>query len=241
MKKLSLLIAFLLLGGIAAYAVLQEDEPDIVFDSPPTPKNSSSEASSVSSQSDAMPRSVSINVPFASQAPLINWDMPYQEACEEASLILVHHYLSGDPLTLEKMDQSILDLVEYEKSQKLPADVTIEQLAKVAQTKYGYRTTIIEYPSIDDIKRELSAGNPVIVPLAGRDLGNPYYSGEGPWYHMLVIIGYDSRHFITNDVGTKRGAGYKYTYDTLMNSIHNWTGMKEEIQSGLPVALVILP
>lgn len=241
MKKLSLLIAFLLLGGIAAYAVLQEDTPGIVFDSPPTAVSSLSSSSSVPPQSDAMPRSVIINVPFASQAPHGNWDMPYQEACEEASLILVHYYLSRDPLTLEKMDQSILDLVAYEESQGLPADVTITQLAEVAEGKYGYTAIILNDPSVDDIKRELSAGNPVIVPLAGRDLGNPYYSGEGPWYHMLVIIGYDSRHFITNDVGTKRGAGYKYTYDTLMNAIHNWTGVKEEIQSGLPVALVILP
>ncbi len=89
------------------------------------------------------------------------------------------------------------------------------------------------------MKNELAKGYPIIVPMAGRDLGNPYFSGEGPWYHALVIIGYDKTSFITNDPGTRRGEHYRYKYDVLMNAIHDWTGVKENIRDGRKVALVV--
>jgi len=70
-------------------------------------------------------------------------------------------------------------------------------------------------------------------------LGNPYFSGEGPWYHMLVITWYDHRGFITNDPGTKRGEGYHYDEATLINAIHDWTGVKENIAQGGKSMLII--
>ncbi|MBU1911108.1 hypothetical protein KKG16_01695, partial [Patescibacteria group bacterium] len=91
------------------------------------------------------------------------------------------------------------------------------------------------------IKEELIKGNPIIIPAAGRDLDNPYFSGEGPWYHMLVIKGYDKKRFITNDPGTRRGEGYKYEYSVLLNAVHDWTGIKEDIRNGDQIMLVIRP
>jgi len=95
-----------------------------------------------------------------------------------------------------------------------------------------------------DVKEELAEGNPVIIPAAGRDLGNPYFSGKGPWYHALVIIGFrrgwtGRRYFIVNDPGTKRGKSYEYNVETLLNAIHDWTGVKEEIRNG-PKVMVVL-
>lgn len=253
MKRLLLLAigAFLTVGVVVA-TVLKEERPELVIDRPQTQAASSSPAGNGASaqaaaaggrasqaQAEQLPRSVSIAVPFASQAPFANWGMPYQEACEEASLILVHYYLAEKTLSLEQMDRAILDLVAYEEQHGYPPDVTIAELARIAEDYYGYSTRILSDPTIDGIKAEIAKGNPVIVPLAGRDLGNPYYSGEGPWYHMLVITGFDSRNFITNDVGTKRGKGYTYRFNTLMNAIHDWTGVKEEIRQGKSVALVV--
>jgi len=68
---------------------------------------------------------------------------------------------------------------------------------------------------------------------------NPYFSGEGPWYHMLVLTGYGWWDFITNDPGTRRGAGYEYRFSTLLNAIHDWTGIKEEIRKGRSAVLVL--
>jgi hypothetical protein len=39
---------------------------------------------------------------------------------------------------------------------------------------------------------------------------------------MLVIKGYDNNEFITNEVGTKRGDGFKYKYQQLIDAVHDW-------------------
>lgn len=180
-------------------------------------------------------------MPFQPQAPFRNWDPLHEEACEEASLLLVHHYLSEKPLTEARMEEEIQELVAWEESHGYEIDVTIAELAVIAQQKYGYRTRILENVTAETLEAELAQGNPVIAPFAGRDLGNPYFSGEGPWYHMLVVIGFDDDEFITNDVGTRRGKQYRYRKDVLLNALHDWNGVKEEIRGGAKRALVLLP
>ena len=39
---------------------------------------------------------VNLEVPFTSQAPYAIWDELHNEACEEAALITVNHYLKGE-------------------------------------------------------------------------------------------------------------------------------------------------
>jgi hypothetical protein len=155
------------------------------------------------------------------------------------SLIMVHHYLAGETLTREQAEQEILDLVKWETEHGYPWDVTIVELGEIAEKYYGYTPEVIENPTVETLKRLLVDGNPIIVPAAGRDLGNPYFSGEGPWYHMLVLTGYDWWNFITNDPGTKRGEGYTYRFSVLLDVIHDWTGVKEEIRMGPRRVLVL--
>ncbi len=40
---------------------------------------------------------------------------------------------------------------------------------------------------------------------------------------MLVIKGYNKNGFITNDPGTRRGADFAYSYETLEKAISDWT------------------
>lgn len=177
---------------------------------------------------------------FVAQAPHANWDMPYQEACEEASLLIVHHYLNGTPLSPDIADAEIKTMVEWQNEHfGSYEDTTAAQVKQIAEEHLGHPARVIYDPTIEDIKAELAQGNPVLVPAAGRDLGNPYFSGEGPWYHMLVIVGYDEDEFITHDVGTRRGENYRYDQEVLYNAIHDWTGVKEEIRTGRK-AMVIL-
>lgn len=180
-------------------------------------------------------------MPFVSQAPHGNWDMPYQEACEEASLILVHHYLSKASLNADIMDRAILDMVAFEESRGLPPDINMLELAEVAEEMFGYDTEVYEGNdvTIERIEEELANGNPVILPLAGQDIGNPYFSGDGPPYHVLVVLGYNSRDFITHDVGTRHGENYAYRKEVLMSAIHDWTGDKDMIRSGPRRMLVV--
>ena len=137
------------------------------------------------------------------------------------------------------MDKEILDIVAWETEHGYPQDVTVEELAAIARDYYGHSAEVRTDVSEASVKAEIASGNPVIFPLAGREIGNPYYSGEGPWYHMLVVTGYDASRFVTNDVGTRRGEDYAYPYATLLDAVHDWTGVKEEIGSG-PKAMLIV-
>lgn len=242
MKRLFLLSIALLLSACA---------PQNIEEVAPREQPSSSSSSSLSASSYAprptphappptpLPPTVSLPIPFSPQAPSANWDQLHEESCEEMSLIMVHHFLAGTPLAREQAEREIQEMVQWETKHGFPQDVTVGELGKIAEQYYGYRSRITIEPTVNDLKRELTDGHPVIVPAAGRDLGNPYFSGEGPWYHMLVLRGYGFWGFVTNDPGTKRGEGYVYRFSTLMDAIHDWTGVKEEIRKGRRAVLII--
>lgn len=169
-----------------------------------------------------LPAKITIEMPFTSQAPLTNWDALHEDACEEASLIMVMHYLKHTKITSkESAEEEIQQMVKWEDENNYGGSITLQQLADVAK-HYGFTKYHIESVTLANIKTELSKANPVIVPAAGRELDNPNFKSPGPIYHMLVIKGYDKDGFITNDPGTRKGEGFRYTFDNLINAIHNW-------------------
>lgn len=182
-----------------------------------------------------LPEKAILNVPFTPQAPFADWNPPFDEACEEASLIMVHYYLNGEKLTLEKANTQIILMTTWLEENGYEVDINIDQLKQIVENYYQNRTVYVYKNSqvtIENIKKLINAGHPVIIPAAGQLLENPYFRGAGPPYHMLVITGFDNNYFYTNDPGTKNGESFKYTYDNLMNSIHDWNGSKENIESG---------
>lgn len=187
-----------------------------------------------------IPESVNLAVPFTPQAPHANWDLPYQEACEEASLLMVARYKNSETISSsEDANKEIGQLVDFENG--FFGDykhTTAEQTAEIAREYYGFKNTEVIYDfTVLDIKKELSRGNPVIVPAAGRQLPNPYFRTPGPLYHMLVIRGYTKDKFITNDPGTKRGEEFVYKYEDLLNAVHDWNG--GEVEGGQKVMIVV--
>lgn len=193
----------------------------------------------------ALPVSMNLAVPFTSQAPHGNWDEPYQEACEEASVYMVHAYFSGmdeGQIPADTADQDLLKIVEFEMElYGFYKDTTTEQTGMFAEFMYGHAYQVLKNPSVEDIQRKLVQGHPVIVPAAGRLLGNPYFTAPGPIYHMLVVRGYtQDGQFIVNDPGTYRGEAYLYDFDTVMNAMHDWNG-EGEITEGGKVVLVLSP
>ncbi len=174
------------------------------------------------------------NFPFQSQAPFANWDELHDEACEEAALILVYYYFSGKSLSKEVMDEQILKMVDWQ-IQKWGShkDLTVSEVGEVAHSFYSMDNFKFEENiGIDDIKQEIAQGHPVILPTAGRLLGNPYFRSPGPVYHMVVAIGYDNNTIIVQDVGTRRGDHYKYSQTILFNAIHDWNGSYDNIEQG---------
>ena len=178
--------------------------------------------------SSALPSQKNLKVPFTSQAPLANWDHAHEEACEEASALMVDAFWHNRSLSDKTAIDAELVTVENWEVEKFGyyEDTTAAETTTILKEYYKLpKTTVKAITSWDDVKREIAAGRPVIVPTAGRDLHNPNFTGAGPAYHNIVIKGYlkDGR-LITNDPGTRKGADYIYSADVLWNAIHDWTG-----------------
>ena len=192
-----------------------------------------------------LPARVSHAVPFSPQAPFGNWSQPYQDACEEASVAMAMAWVRGEAsLPPERARDEILDAVAFEDYNfGYHRDTALRETAKLITHLYGYPNISIAYDiSTQDIKRELAVGNIAIVPASGLVLQNPHYTVP-PAYHMVVVTGYDDAAgaFIVNDPGTKRGAGWRYSYQTLERAIHDWTGNPQTILEGRSGMIVVRP
>lgn len=198
--------------------------------------------------SEVVPKNVLLNIPFASQAPFGNWDDPrQQDACEEASSLMVAHWLSGDVLTRENAEREILAIADYEEKKygsfhDTSAADTIERIIK---KYFDYdNVELRENVSLDDIKQELFKGNALIIPMDGQKLKNPYYTAPGPERHMLVVRGYDvsKKEFITNDPGTKKGEKYRYDENLFYGAMRDYpTGDHAPIMEIKKDMIVIKP
>jgi len=185
-----------------------------------------------------LPDQVSLTVPYTMQAPFNVWDALHEDACEEASLIMVKHSIDGTPMgTQEQADKEITDLVHWEEQHGYGKSITLEQLNQIAKDYYGLNNgQVVQTSSIDEVKTELAGGHPVILGMAGKLLPNPYFSNGGPNYHMLVAKGYDSTGIITDEPGTFHGDGFHYDYSAFYAAIHNWNA--QDITSGQKAYLV---
>ena len=162
-----------------------------------------------------LPSSAYLKVPFITQAPLeteANWRL-HEESCEEAALLQAYLYETDKTMTKEEANQEILKMIDWEKEYfGKHKDLYAKDMQKFI---IGYfnkinssQITVKQNASIDDIKKYLNEGHPVIVPITGDILNNPYYPYPG--YHMLIAIGYTEDKIITNDNGTRRGASFSY-------------------------------
>lgn len=173
----------------------------------------------------SVPGEYNLAVPFAPQAPFANWDAVHEDACEEASAIMAASFvLKKEIPDMPFMDRQILDIVAWEdKNFGFSKDTDAAKTAEILQRYYGLKNVEAKYDiSLDDIKKEVAAGRPVIIPAAGRELHNPYFRAPGPLYHMVVVKGYTKDAIITNDPGTKRGADFVYDNDIFYDAIHDW-------------------
>ncbi|MFA5021453.1 MAG: C39 family peptidase [Patescibacteria group bacterium] len=163
-------------------------------------------------------------VAFATQAPYSNWDALHEEACEEASMTMAEKYVKNEPLTAHIMEQSILNVIKWEGENGYKVDLSAQEAVDILAKYFNVKSQLDNTVTTAEIKKQLQAGNIIIIPAAGRHLGNPNFKAPGPLYHMLVVRGYDDNRgeFITNDPGTRKGEGYRYKYQVLIDAIHNW-------------------
>lgn len=244
-------LAILVIVGAFAYAFrgdLRDTYRRAV--APPLPTEESYEfirvpddAPTAENDTPALPDEKRLAVPFTSQAPHANWDYPYQEACEEASLLMVAAYYAGESGVMDpdEADAAILDLVDFETNLLgFYEDTTAAETAQLIEARYpSLRADVLPFEDADQIKQFIARGIPVIIPADGKALPNPNFQNGGPPYHMLVVRGYTATHFITNDPGTRLGENFLYTYHGLTNAIHDWNG--GDVPNGDRVILVVQP
>lgn len=168
-----------------------------------------------------IPASKTIAVPYTVQAPLVNWNV-HEESCEEAAALMYHWFLAGqkvDIIPVQTADAEMRTMKAWQiKNYGREPDLNLSQLGEFMKGYYGYHYKVTNNITADTIKREIAAGNPVLVPVITHALGNPHY-GRNPSYHILVIKGYDANGIITNDAGVKEGRNYYYIWATLWHAI----------------------
>lgn len=177
------------------------------------------------------------DVPFTSQAPSSQWqDASYQDACEEASIIIATHWINGekDNISVGKAEQELEKLFEITKNKYgTSIDMSAEDTAELLREYSNSNSIEIVYDiTLENIIRTLADNKIIIVPADGEWLDNKHFVGTGPERHMVVIVGYDYKkgEFITNDPGTSRGKDFRYSFDNLMSAMRNYsTGNKVPI------------
>lgn len=169
-----------------------------------------------------------LRVPFTLQAPYSDWRQPWQDACEEATILIVDQFYKGfqaERIPKKTAHDEILRIVNIEnKHFGFNKDTNVSQIVEIINNFFNWEAKEVEDPSVEDIKSELDMQRPVIVPLYGKQLNNPYFLRGGPDYHTVVVKGYDdeTQEFITQEPGVGRGLDYRYSYDTLVNAMHDF-------------------
>ncbi|MFZ2975539.1 MAG: VanZ family protein [Candidatus Moraniibacteriota bacterium] len=194
---------------------------------------------------EEIPEKILMEVPFTTQAPFAKWDEIHEEACEEASIIMLRYYFSKEKLTPEIAEAEIQALVKFQnKNSGDYKDTTAEQTADLFLDFYGElpegkKLKVVYDFDKADLRKYLAKGSPIIIPAAGRELDNPNFTAPGPLYHNLVLTGYDGDTIITNDPGTRKGEGYRYNIDVLYSAIHDFPGTLEKIKQGRRSMIVV--
>lgn len=160
-----------------------------------------------------------LNVPYTVQAPFANWGV-HEESCEEAAALMYSYFLEGKaaPAPQVASDEMVAMKNWQVKNYGKEPDLSIEKLGLFMQQYYGYKYQAFKNITKDDIRREVSAGRPVFVPVMTQSLKNPHYRPLSV-YHILLIKGYDANGVITNDAGVKEGESYVYSWDILFSAI----------------------
>lgn len=207
----------------------------------PTPKPTPEPVPTPTTSPSALPAEINLAVPMVYQAPFANWDPIHSDACEEASVIMVKGFLDGvKAFTRESMEEQILAIVDYEEKEfGYFEDTDAVETAKIMTDFLKIKNVkVMPVAAASDIRKQLAAGRPVILPVAGKLLKNPNFRNGGPDYHMIVIKGYTkSGRFISHDPGTRLGADYLYDESIIMDALHDWNG--GDVLKGKKVMIVV--
>lgn len=174
-----------------------------------------------------------LDIKFYSQFPLDistwkKYEEPYQNFCEEASLLNWYYYLIWKEPNLKEYDKDLLKLKELEDLlfkwwyKHTSLEETLQLLIAFQGDNQKVFWEIIENPAIEIIKENISKGNPIIAPWYWKWLSNNLFLWGGPIYHNLLIKWYTEQNFIVNEVWVSKWDWYNYKINEIMENIHNF-------------------
>lgn len=159
-----------------------------------------------------------LSVPFVCQNPFQNtegWKW-HKESCEEAAALQVALFFQQKILSPYEAHEEILRMISWQKENMGDHRDLYGEEMRLFLRDYFFLPdeNVLFLPEITFplLKQILAANIPLIVPVNGKSIRNPFYPHEG--YHMLTVVGYTEDRIVTNDVGTKRGEKYPYDVET---------------------------
>lgn len=173
-------------------------------------------------------RLTDISVPFIVQAPFGQWkDARYQDACEEATVLMAISWAQGLPLDKDIANTKIAQISawETEKYHEFRDFSARDTYERIVLGYFQYQNAeYIPDISLKRLVQYLYEGKLVIAPMNGQALHNPYFTQPGPERHMVLIRGYDpaKKEFITNDPGVGPGEKYRYPEDVFYAAIRDY-------------------
>ncbi len=172
-----------------------------------------------------------IAVPFIPEVHDGIWLPPWNNACEESSITMIdQYYLGVKSITVTKARALMLPLFDIEDTMfGSHEDTDAARTAQLANHEMSFLATVKENPTIEEIKEQIRNNRPVISMHYGFGLNNPHHRFRrgGSSYHTLVISGFDdnTNEFIIQDSGDYSGSNYRYSYNTIMNTMHDFDHM----------------
>lgn len=174
-----------------------------------------------------------LDITFYSQFPLdiatwVKYEEPYQNFCEEASLLNWYYFLTGKNPDLEEYNLDLLKLKELEDIlfdgwyMHTSLQDTLKLLIAFQADEQQIFWDIIENPDVNIMKENISKWNPIIVPVYGKWLSNDLFIWWWPLYHNLLIKWYTEQNFIVNEVWVSKWDWYNYNIQELMENIVNY-------------------
>lgn len=186
-------------------------------------ENSNTQTTTNEPEQIQIPSEFNLDIPFTSQAPFGNWDAAHEEYCEEASLLMAHRFLNNQTISGPADADAAMNAIAAWEVDRFGyfESTTAEETAIIARDYLGLQAEVMPFNFVV-AQEALLNGRVVIIPAAGQELGNPFFTPPGPVYHMLVIKGWTEDFVITNDPGTKRGADYIYDPEVLFAAVGDY-------------------
>lgn len=231
-------ISLIVLSLAYLYNKVADTQPVIVTEN--VKKQASRPVEDNTSLYEEQKNGVVLDVAYASEAPEGKWVQPWANACEEATILIADMYYKGVKSISVVEAKSYLQFLFDREDEMFGSNRNADssQMMAVISKYAGFRGRVVDNPSLDDLRGEIRAGRPIISLHYGFDLKNPNieFSPTLSSYHTIVIVGFDDeeRVFITHDPGDDvDGAYHEYSYNTIMNSMHDYDGERNKAD-GMP-------